>query len=65
MANQTISINMGKAHANQAYKQLLGTIDSGLTSSDTTIYHTDNNGVLNVTVKGYSNPYVSGYLGVW
>ena len=65
MANQTISINMGKAHANQAYKQLLGTIDSGLTSSDTTIYHTDSNGVLNVTVKGYSNPYVSGYLGVW
>ena len=65
MANQTISISMGKAHANQAYKQLLGTIDSGLTSSDTTIYHTDSNGVLNVTVKGYSNPYVSGYLGVW
>ncbi|MEK1355725.1 KxYKxGKxW signal peptide domain-containing protein [Limosilactobacillus fermentum] len=65
MANQTISINMGKAHANQAYKQLLGTIDSGLTSSDTTIYNTDSNGVLNVTVKGYSNPYVSGYLGVW
>ncbi|MEM0513744.1 glycoside hydrolase family 70 protein, partial [Limosilactobacillus fermentum] len=70
MAEQTISINMGRAHANEQYRNLLDTTDNGLTynadgaeNPETLI--TDDSGYLKVTVKGYSNPYVSGYLGVW
>lgn len=43
----------------------MGIIDFGLIFSDIIIYYIDSNGVLNVIVKGYSNLYVSGYLGVW
>ena len=65
MGSQTISVNMGKAHANQAYKELLGTTDTGLSYQSATILRTDKDGILKLTVKGYSNPYVSGYLSVW
>ena len=70
MAEQTISINMGRAHANEQYRNLLDTTDNGLTynadgAGNPETLTTDDNGILKVTVKGYSNPYVSGYLGVW
>ena len=70
MAEQTISINMGRAHANQQYRNLLDTTDNGLRynadgAENPETLTTDDNGILKVTVKGYSNPYVSGYLGVW
>ncbi|WP_242050319.1 glycoside hydrolase family 70 protein [Weissella confusa] len=67
MAEQTISINMGRAHANEQYRNLLDTTDNGLTynADGSETLTTDDNGILKVTVKGYSNPYVSGYLGVW
>ena len=70
MAEQTISINMGRAHANEQYRKLLDTTDNGLTynadgAENPETLTTDDNGILKVTVKGYSNPYVSGYLGVW
>ena len=70
MAEQTISINMGRAHANEQYRNLLDTTDNGLTynadgAENPETLTTDDNGILKVTVKGYSNPYVSGYLGVW
>ena len=70
MAEQTISINMGRAHANEQYRNLLDTTDNGLTynadgAKNPETLTTDDNGILKVTVKGYSNPYVSGYLGVW
>ena len=70
MAEQTISINMGRAHANEQYRNLLDTADNGLTyntdgAENPETLTTDDNGILKVTVKGYSNPYVSGYLGVW
>ena len=69
MAEQTISINMGRAHANEQYRNLLDTTDNGLTynadsAENPETLTTDDNGILKVTVKGYSNPYVSGYLGV-
>ena len=70
MAEQTISINMGRSHANEQYRNLLDTTDNGLTynadgAENPETLTTDDNGILKVTVKGYSNPYVSGYLGVW
>ena len=70
MAQQTVAINMGRAHANQQYRNLIDTTENGLTydadnSENPAILTTDSNGILKVTVKGYSNPYVSGYLGVW
>nr|ASA47864.1 putative GTFB [Limosilactobacillus fermentum] len=70
MAEQTISINMGRAHANEQYRNLLDTTDDGLTYNADGVENpetltTDDSGYLKVTVKGYSNPYVSGYLGVW
>lgn len=70
MAEQTISINMGRAHANEQYRNLLDTTDNGLTynadgAENPETLTTDDSGYLKVTVKGYSNPYVSGYLGVW
>jgi dextransucrase len=70
MAEQTISINMGRAHANEQYRNLLDTTDNGLTynadgAENPETLTTDDNGILKVAVKGYSNPYVSGYLGVW
>nr|WP_242068979.1 glycoside hydrolase family 70 protein [Weissella confusa] len=70
MAEQTISINMGRAHANEQYRNLLDTADNGLTyntdgAENPETLTTDDNGILKVTVKGYSNPYVSGYLSVW
>ena len=64
LAFQVISVNMGKAHANQEYKEVIGTTDTGLSYSAPTI-RTDENGILKLNVKGYSNPYVSGYLSVW
>ena len=70
MAQQSVAINMGRAHANQQYRNLIDTTENGLTydadnSENPAILTTDSNGILKVTVKGYSNPYVSGYLGVW
>ena len=70
MAQQTVAINMGRVHANQQYRNLIDTTENGLTydaknSENPAILTTDSNGILKVTVKGYSNPYVSGYLGVW
>ncbi len=69
-SQQTIAINMGKAHANQLYRNILDTTTDGLTYNGTGslnpgILATDANGILYVNVKGYSNPYVSGYLSVW
>lgn len=70
MAQQMVSINMGRAHANQQYRNLIDTTENSLTydannSENPAILTTDSNGILKVMVKGYSNPYVSGYLGVW
>lgn len=70
MAQQTVAINMGRVHANQQYRNLIDTTENGLiydakNSENPAILTTDSNGILKVTVKGYSNPYVSGYLGVW
>nr|WP_269449005.1 glycoside hydrolase family 70 protein [Limosilactobacillus caviae] len=70
MVAQTITINMGLAHANQQYRNLIDTTVAGLTyngkdSLNPEILTTDDKGILKVNVKGYANPYVSGYLSVW
>ena len=57
MAEQTISINMGRAHANEQYRNLLDTTDNGLTynadgAENPETLTTDDNGILKVTVKG-------------
>jgi hypothetical protein len=70
MTSNTFIINMGKEHANQQYRNLIDTTDAGLTYDGTnslnpTTLTTDANGDLYVKVKGFSNPYVSGYLSVW
>lgn len=64
MTQQTIAINMGLAHANQTYRNAINTTATGLTYDGGTV-RTDANGILHVTVQGYANPYVSGYLGAW
>ena len=70
MNEQIVEINMGAAHANEQYRNLIDTNNTGLTydgtnSMNPAVLTTDNNGILKVTVKGYSNPYVNGYLSVW
>lgn len=70
MASNTYIINMGKEHANQQYQNLIDTTDAGLTYDGTGSLNpktltTDANGNLYVKVKGFANPYVSGYLSVW
>ena len=65
LGQQTITFSMGKEHANQKYINVMNTTDSGLSYNSGDVLTTDANGNLTVTLKGYSNPYVSGYLGVW
>ena len=65
MDQQTITVSMGKEHANQKYVNLIGTTVSGLSYNNGETLTTDANGDLHITVKGYANPYVSGYLSVW
>ena len=72
-AGETITVNMGAAHANQEYRPLLlGTengIVSSLTDADTTVRkRTDANGNLVFTadeIKGFKTVDMSGYLSVW
>ncbi|MGT2929630.1 glycoside hydrolase family 70 protein [Streptococcus dentasini] len=72
-ANDTVTVNVGQVHANQAYRPLLlGTQDgvkSYLTDADTNLVkYTDENGNLTFTaddIKGYSTVDMSGYLAVW
>ncbi|MGB2540872.1 glycoside hydrolase family 70 protein, partial [Leuconostoc suionicum] len=72
--NDTIVLNMGKAHANQAYRAALLTTETGITvySSDdgAPIKWTDSDGILRFTSEdiqgvGEKNNQVSGYLAVW
>ncbi|WP_338131828.1 glycoside hydrolase family 70 protein, partial [Fructilactobacillus sanfranciscensis] len=67
MSEQVVQINMGVAHANEQYRSLINSTDNGLTydGMGSTFLTTDSKGILRVTVKGYSNPYVNGYLSVW
>ncbi|GBG95722.1 dextransucrase [Ligilactobacillus salitolerans] len=70
MKKQTITVAMGKAHANQKYMNIIDTIASsskveGVTFDSSQVLTTDSKGNLIVTVQGYANPLVSGYLGVW
>ncbi|GAA6112857.1 glycoside hydrolase family 70 protein [Apilactobacillus apinorum] len=68
-----VVIQMGAAHKNQAYRQLLATSDNGIATYDvynksSKILYTDSNGNLTLDaseIKGYANPQVSGYLSVW
>ncbi|UQS87412.1 DUF5776 domain-containing protein [Nicoliella spurrieriana] len=74
LQNTQVTINMGAAHKNQAYRPLLLTTDGGTQEYDTDdaakddVIYTDANGNLTLSadqVKGYSNPQVSGYLSMW
>lgn len=67
MSEQVVQINMGVAHANEQYRSLINSTDNGLTydGMGSAFLTTDSKGILRVTVKGYSNPYVNGYLSVW
>ncbi|MFR0577381.1 glycoside hydrolase family 70 protein [Limosilactobacillus reuteri subsp. suis] len=70
MSEQVVAINMGLAHANEQYRNLIDSTADGLTynsngSVNPSVLTTDSKGILRITVKGYSNPYVSGYLSVW
>lgn len=74
-SDEKITVNMGAAHKNQAYRALLMTTDDGIATYDTDadtpsslIKYTDENGNLtfdSTEIKGYSNPQVSGFLAVW
>ena len=70
MREQVVQVNMGVAHANERYQSLINSTDNGLTYDGTgsvspAFLTTDSKGILRVTVKGYSNPYVNRYLSVW
>ena len=70
---ETITVNMGAAHKNQAYRPLLLGTDKGIVSSlndsDTKIVkYTDAQGNLVFTadeIKGFKTVDMSGYLSVW
>lgn len=70
---ETITVNMGAAHKNQAYRPLLLGTDKGIVSSltdaDTKIVkYTDAQGNLVFTadeIKGFKTVDMSGYLAVW
>lgn len=70
--DDSVTLHMGIAHANQAYRALLLTTSDGLmkyTSDDgAPIRYTDANGDLIFTstdIKGYQNVEVSGFLSAW
>ncbi|MDF7636970.1 glycoside hydrolase family 70 protein [Leuconostocaceae bacterium ESL0958] len=78
--NQKITLSMGKAHRNQAYRALMLTTPDGLalynSDENAPIVWTDDNGDLtftnqdinhqeNTKIKGTLNPQVSGYLAAW
>ncbi|WP_167849508.1 glycoside hydrolase family 70 protein [Weissella confusa] len=72
LKGDTVTLHMGVAHANQAYRALLLTTADGLmkyTSDDgAPIRYTDANGDLIFTsadIKGYKNVEVSGFLSAW
>ena len=69
-----LTINMGAAHRNQAYRPLLLTTNDGvatyLNDSDANgiVKYTDGNGNLTFSaneIRGIRNPQVDGYLAVW
>ena len=70
---ETITVNMGAAHKNQAYRPLLLGTDKGIVSSlndsDTKVVkYTDAQGNLVFTadeIKGFKTVDMSGYLSVW
>ncbi|AXQ78741.1 glucosyltransferase [Streptococcus chenjunshii] len=74
-SQDTVRVNMGAAHANQAYRPLLLTTEGGLAhyleDSDVPsnlVRYTDENGYLTFDandIAGYSQVQVSGYLAVW
>lgn len=72
--NSNLTINMGAAHRNQAYRPLLLTTNDGvatyLNDSDANgiVKYTDGNGNLTFNaneIRGIRNPQVDGYLAVW
>ncbi|KRN05686.1 dextransucrase [Liquorilactobacillus sucicola DSM 21376 = JCM 15457] len=74
-ASDRIVINMGKAHANQAYRPLVLTTAAGLSTYQTDaaapvsyIRYTNGEGQLifdSAEIVGQSNPQVSGFLAAW
>lgn len=70
---ETITVNMGTAHKNQAYRPLLLGTDKGIVSSLTdadtkVVKYTDAQGNLVFTadeIKGFKTVDMSGYLAVW
>lgn len=70
---ETITVNMGAAHKNQAYRPLLLGTDKGIVSSLTdadtkVVRYTDAQGNLVFTadeIKGFKTVDMSGYLAVW
>lgn len=71
--SETITVNMGAAHKNQAYRPLLLGTDKGIVSSLTdadtkVVKYTDAQGNLVFTadeIKGFKTVDMSGYLAVW
>ncbi|EHJ51977.1 glycoside hydrolase family 70 protein [Streptococcus macacae] len=72
--NEQVVLNMGAAHKNQAYRPLLLTTNQGIATYNSDqeaaglVRYTNDRGELIFTaadIKGYANPQVSGYLGVW
>ncbi|GAP05007.1 glycoside hydrolase family 70 protein, partial [Fructobacillus tropaeoli] len=77
---QTVTLDMGAAHKNQAYRPLILTTSDGIQTYDSDenapVVYTDDNGILtfsnqdingqaNTKIVGTLNPQVSGYLAVW
>ncbi|MHA8138291.1 glycoside hydrolase family 70 protein [Lactobacillaceae bacterium Scapto_B20] len=74
LQNVPVTVSMGAAHQNQAYRPLMLTNDGGIQTFDNDddaqkyFVYTDANGQLTLNadlIKGYSNPQVSGNLSVW
>ena len=74
LGDGTLKVNMGKLHANQAYRPLLLGTDKGIVTYENDaaaagkIKYTDSEGNLSFSgdeIKGYRTVDMRGYLGVW
>ena len=74
LGDGTLKVNMGKLHANQAYRPLLLGTDKGIVTYENDaaaagkIKYTDSEGNLTFSgdeIKGYRTVDMRGYLGVW
>ena len=68
LGDKTITVDMGPAHSNQQFRQVISTASGSFTSSGDSYKSTNDKGQLTFTSKdifGMSDPYCWGYVSMW